>query len=79
MYATIAVGSFIAAEATLTYMGIGLELPEISWGLQINDGQSRFASTPRLVIVPALFLSAAVLGFIMVGDALRDALDPRRR
>ncbi|MBN7507602.1 ABC transporter permease, partial [Mycobacteroides abscessus subsp. massiliense] len=43
------------------------------------DGQSRFASTPRLVIVPALFLSAAVLGFIMVGDALRDALDPRRR
>lgn len=79
VYATIAVGGFIAAEATLTYMGIGLQRPAISWGLQINDGQSRFASTPLLVICPALFLSAAVLAFIMVGDALRDALDPRRR
>lgn len=79
VYATIAVGSFIAAEATLTYMGIGLQRPAISWGLQINDGQPRFATTPLLVIFPALFLSAAVLAFIMVGDALRDALDPRRR
>ncbi|MUM19619.1 ABC transporter permease [Mycobacterium sp. CBMA271] len=79
VYATIAVGTFIAAEATLTYMGIGLQRPAISWGLQINDGQARFATTPLLVIFPALFLSASVLGFIMVGDALRDALDPRRR
>lgn len=79
VYATIAVGTFIAAEATLTYMGIGLQRPAISWGLQINDGQARFATTPLLVIFPALFLSASVLAFIMVGDALRDALDPRRR
>lgn len=79
VYATITVGTFIAAEATLTYMGIGLQRPAISWGLQINDGQARFATTPLLVVFPALFLSASVLGFIMVGDALRDALDPRRR
>lgn len=79
VYATIAVGTFIAAEATLTYMGIGLQRPAISWGLQINDGQARFATTPLLVLFPALFLSASVLAFIMVGDALRDALDPRRR
>lgn len=79
IYATIAVGTFISAEAALTYLGIGLQAPEISWGLQINVAQSLIASSPHLLFFPALFLSVTVLGFILLGDALRDALDPKRR
>jgi oligopeptide transport system permease protein len=78
IYATISVGTFIAAEATLTFLGIGLQAPEISWGLQINLGQARFLTSPHLVLFPAAFLSVTVLAFIMLGDALRDALDPKR-
>lgn len=79
VYATIAVGTFISAEAALTYLGIGLQAPEISWGLQINVAQSLIGSSPHLLFFPALFLSVTVLGFILLGDALRDALDPKRR
>ena len=79
IYATIAVGTFISAESALTYLGIGLQAPEISWGLQINVAQSLIGSSPHLLFFPALFLSLTVLGFILLGDALRDALDPKRR
>lgn len=79
VYATISVGSIIAAEATLTFLGVGLQLPEISWGLQINAGQNRLRDAPHLVLFPSLFLSATVLSFILMGDALRDALDPKLR
>jgi ABC-type dipeptide/oligopeptide/nickel transport system permease subunit len=79
IYATIAVGTFISAEAALTYLGIGLQAPEISWGLQINVAQSLIGTSPHLLFFPALFLSITVLGFILLGDTLRDALDPKRR
>jgi oligopeptide transport system permease protein len=79
IYATIAVGTFISAESALTYLGIGLQAPEFSWGLQINVAQSLIGSSPHLLFFPALFLSVTVLGFILLGDALRDALDPKRR
>lgn len=79
VYATISVGSIIASEATLTFLGVGLQLPEISWGLQINSGQNRLRDAPHLVFFPALFLSMTVLSFILMGDALRDALDPKLR
>ncbi len=79
VYATIAVGTFISAEAALTYLGIGLQAPEISWGLQINVAQSLIGSSPHLLFFPALFLLVTVLGFILLGDALREALDPKRR
>jgi len=79
VYATIAAGSFIAAEATLSFLGIGLRAPAISWGLQINVGQRWIRDAAHLVLIPGLFLSTAVLAFIMVGDALRDALDPKLR
>ena len=79
IYATIAVGTFISAEAALTYLGIGLQAPEISWGLQINVAQSLIGTSPHLLFFPALFLSLTVLGFVLLGDALRDALDPKRR
>ena len=68
----------IVGSLVLTFLGIGLQAPEISWGLQINVGQSRFSSAPYLVFFPALFLSFTVMSFMLMGDALRDALDPDR-
>ncbi|WP_129662547.1 ABC transporter permease [Phytoactinopolyspora endophytica] len=79
VYATITVGLIIAAEATLSFLGIGLQLPEVSWGLQINSGLNRFRDSSFLVFFPSLFLSLTVLSFILMGDALRDALDPKLR
>lgn len=79
VYATIAVGAIIAAEAALSFLGIGLSLPDISWGLQISVAQSRLRSAPHLVFFPGLFLSLTVLAFILMGDALREALDPKMR
>jgi oligopeptide transport system permease protein len=79
VYSTIAVGVLIAAEATLTFLGVGLQRPAISWGLQISSGQSLLRTAPHLVLFPSLILSLTVMAFIMMGDALRDALDPRQR
>ncbi|MCV2489394.1 ABC transporter permease [Geodermatophilus sp. YIM 151500] len=79
VYSTIYVGTLIAAEATLTFLGIGLQLPEISWGLQINSAQNRLRDAAHLIFFPSAFLSLTVLSFILIGDALRDALDPKLR
>jgi oligopeptide transport system permease protein len=79
VYATIFVGGVIAAEATLSFLGIGLQRPAISWGLQIDSAQNRLRDAPHLLLFPSLFLSVAVLSFILMGDALRDALDPKLR
>jgi ABC-type dipeptide/oligopeptide/nickel transport system permease subunit len=79
VYATITVGVLIAAEATLTYLGVGLQRPAISWGLQIDNGQSLLRTAPHLVLFPSAVLTLTVMAFIMLGDALRDALDPRQR
>jgi len=79
VYATITVGVLIAAEATLTYLGVGLVRPAISWGLQIDAGQSLVRTAPHLVLFPSAILTLTVMAFIMLGDALRDALDPRQR
>lgn len=79
VYATIAVGVIVAVEATLSYLGIGLQLPAISWGLMISDAQDRLLEAPHLLLFPGLFLSVTVFSFILMGDALRDALDPKLR
>jgi oligopeptide transport system permease protein len=79
VFSTITVGVLIAAEATLTYLGVGLQRPAISWGLQIESGQSLLRTAPHLVLFPSIILSLTVMAFIMLGDALRDALDPRQR
>jgi oligopeptide transport system permease protein len=79
VYATITIGVLIAAEATLTYLGVGLQRPAISWGLQIEAGQDSIRSAPHLVLFPSLVLTLTVMAFVMMGDALRDALDPRQR
>ena len=79
VYATITIGVVIATEATLSFLGIGLQLPAISWGLQINEGQSLLRTAPHILLFPSVFLSVTVLCFIVLGDALRDALDPKLR
>jgi oligopeptide transport system permease protein len=74
----LTVGGVIAAESTLTFLGVGLQEPAISWGLQLSNAQSDFQTHPHLLIYPGLFLVATVLSFIVLGDALQDVLDPRR-
>jgi ABC-type dipeptide/oligopeptide/nickel transport system permease subunit len=79
VYATISIGIIISAEATLSFLGVGLQLPAISWGLMISDAQTRLLISPHLLFFPGIFLSLTVLSFILMGDALRDALDPKLR
>jgi oligopeptide transport system permease protein len=79
VYATIYVGVVISAEAALSFLGVGLQLPAISWGLMISGAQSRILNSPHLLLFPGAFLSVAVFSFILMGDALRDALDPKLR
>ncbi|PYC72155.1 peptide ABC transporter permease [Streptomyces tateyamensis] len=77
--ATIALGGYIAAEATLSYLGIGLQDPTISWGIDISSAQNVIRTAPYALFFPAAALSITVLAFIMLGDAVRDALDPKLR
>jgi oligopeptide transport system permease protein len=76
--ATITVGTVIAAEAALTFLGVGLQYPAVSWGLQLASAQQNFQLHPHLLIFPGLFLSATVLSFVLLGDVLQAALDPTR-
>lgn len=76
---TINLGAYIAAEATLSFLGIGLVPPTVSWGVMISDALVPLRSYPHILFFPALFLSLAVLAFIMLGDAVRDAFDPKSR
>ncbi len=77
--ATINLGVFITAEATLSFLGIGLTPPAISWGVAISDALVAVRTYPHILLFPSLFLSLAVLAFIMLGDAVRDAFDPKSR
>lgn len=77
--ATIALGGYIGAEATLSFLGIGLQPPVVSWGIAISDAQRYVRVAPHMLIFPGVFLSVTVLAFIMLGDAVRDALDPKLR
>jgi oligopeptide transport system permease protein len=79
VYSTIALGGFIGAEATLSFLGIGLRYPVVSWGVMIADSRNYIQGAPHLLLFPAGFLVATVLAFVMLGDAVRDALDPKQR
>jgi oligopeptide transport system permease protein len=74
--ATIALGIFIVTEATLSYLGVGLPPSVVSWGGDINLGQTRLRAGSSILFYPAGALGVTVLAFMMMGDALRDALDP---
>ncbi|KRV46572.1 peptide ABC transporter permease [Wenjunlia vitaminophila] len=77
--ATTNVGLFITYEATISYLGLGLQDSTLSWGQMIHDSVSRFLTSPHALLAPAGFLSLAVLGVLLLGDAMRDAVDPRSR
>lgn len=77
--ATLSVAGIIAGEAALTFLGVGLQPPTISWGVQLNTAQSYFYSSPHLLLYPSVFLSVTVLAFVLLGDAVRDAFDPKAR
>ena len=77
--ATISLGLFIVLEATLSFLGIGLPTSTVSWGSDINDAQSSLRSAPHVLLYPSAALSVTVLAFMLLGDAVRDALDPKLR
>ncbi|NHC45761.1 ABC transporter permease [Motilibacter aurantiacus] len=76
---TISLGGVVAAEATYSFLGIGVKPPTISWGLQIADAQQYWGRARHILFFPAGALSLAVLSFILLGEAVRDALDPKLR
>jgi oligopeptide transport system permease protein len=79
VYATISLGSFIGAEATLSFLGIGLREPVVSWGVMISEARDYLRVAPFLLLFPAAFLAVTVLAFVMLGDAVREAFDPKGR
>lgn len=77
--ASVAFALAILAEAALSFLGLGASPPAPSWGLMLQAAQTQLASSPLLALWPGLAIALAVLGFNMLGDGLRDQLDPRRR
>jgi peptide/nickel transport system permease protein len=77
--AAIGMAGAILAEATMSFLGLGVPPPTASWGAMLNDGRSHLFDEPHLVVFPALAVMLAVLSFNFIGDALRDVLDPRSR
>lgn len=77
--ATIQFAVAILAEAALSYLGLGAQPPEASWGRMLSDAQQQMFVAPRLAVFPGLAVALAVLGLNLLGDGLRDLLDPRLR
>lgn len=78
--ATLGIAGAIMAEAALSFLGLGIQPPTASWGSMIADGRDldQLRNAPWTSLAPGLAIGAAVLGFNLLGDALRDALDPQR-
>ncbi len=77
--AAIGMAGAILAEATMSFLGLGVPPPAASWGSMLNDGRSHLFDSPHLVLLPAAAVMLAVLSFNFIGDGLRDYLDPRSR
>ena len=77
--AAIGMAGAVLAEATMSFLGLGVPPPTASWGSMLNDARSHLFDSPHLVLVPAATVMLAVLAFNFIGDALRDVLDPRSR
>jgi ABC-type dipeptide/oligopeptide/nickel transport system permease subunit len=79
VYATLFMANAILLEAALSFLGLGVQPPTASWGLMVSTGRDVLLVAPHVATVPGLAIMIAVLGFNLVGDGLRDALDPRLR
>jgi peptide/nickel transport system permease protein len=77
--AAIGMAGAVLAEATMSFLGLGVPPPTASWGSMLNDGRGHLFDAPHLVLFPAAAVMLAVLSFNFIGDALRDYLDPRSR
>ncbi|MCB1230322.1 MAG: ABC transporter permease [Verrucomicrobiae bacterium] len=77
VYATLTIPSFILYEASLSYLGMGVEAPNSSWGILIKEGANFLETQPSLLIIPGLFFSVTLFSLNFLGDGLRDALDPK--
>ncbi|MEU6442126.1 ABC transporter permease [Streptomyces sp. NPDC047046] len=77
--ATIALGTYIGAEATLSYLGLGLSAPAVSWGADISDGLDQIRVAQHVLLYPSIMLTLTVFAFIMLGESVRNALDPKLR
>lgn len=76
---TIGLAGAIVAESTLSFLGVGLGSTTVSWGNEISNAQSQLRNNPWTLIYPSIALSVTVLAFIMMGEVVRDALDPKAR
>jgi peptide/nickel transport system permease protein len=79
VWGTLGIATNVMLEASLSYLGIGVQPPTPSWGGMIQQGQSFYRSAPWLVIFPGLAIMLTVFAFNLLGDGLRDALDPTLR
>jgi peptide/nickel transport system permease protein len=77
--AAIGMAGAVLAEATLSFLGLGIPAPAASWGSMLNDSRAHLFDAPHMVVFPGLAVMFAVLSFNFIGDALRDYLDPRTR
>jgi peptide/nickel transport system permease protein len=79
VWGTLGIATTVLLEATLSFLGVGVQPPQPSWGNIINESQSYFQAAPWLVFIPGAVILATALSFNLVGDALRDLLDPTQR
>ncbi len=79
VYATLFMANAILVEAALSFLGLGVQPPTPSWGLMVATGRDFLLVAPHIATIPGLAIMVAVLGFNLLGDGLRDALDPRLR
>lgn len=79
VYGTLGIATTVLLEATLSFLGVGVQPPTPSWGNIINENQTYFTTAPWLVFFPGLAIILLALGFNLVGDALRDILDPTQK
>ena len=76
VWGTLGIATNVMLEASLSYLGIGVQPPTPSWGRMISEGQTYYRSAPWLILFPGIAIMLTVLGFNLLGDGLRDALDP---
>jgi peptide/nickel transport system permease protein len=76
--ATLGMAGAIIAEASLSFLGLGVQPPTPSWGAMLNGGRAHLLDAPHLTVFPGVAIAVLVLGFNFLGDGLRDALDPKR-
>jgi peptide/nickel transport system permease protein len=75
--ATLTIPQAIIGEAVLSFLGLGVQPPQTSWGVMLQTAQDQLGAAPRLAVYPGLALVLVVLAFNVFGDGLRDILDPR--